>query len=288
MPQSPLPPLSSLSISNHVTPVNGNNTVLNAAEESGDNDDEDVGSIASLVSGNSSWAEDSETESLNPEDVGDDDDDDDDNSVNGIDKDAALLLNRRIAYSDTNGLRYPEGNRLSLILSDRGAPSPSYAASPLSRSRANSSESDSGTRISSSSAAAMATLNEEETSSKRRPMSLSTAMGGTSIGALESTAVADQAAVAAAEQEQSARAFFGNHPWTSRSDGGINSRLASGVRGNEIYYCGVIDILQKYNMWKQSESVFKGVAGWDTDKISAVNPDRYAARFVQFLKENID
>ena len=48
-----------------------------------------------------------------------------------------------------------------------------------------------------------------------------------------------------------------SHPWTSRMDGGINSRLSTGIRGNEIYYCGVIDILQQYNFSKQFENFFK-------------------------------
>lgn len=47
------------------------------------------------------------------------------------------------------------------------------------------------------------------------------------------------------------------HPWTSRVDGGINSRLKDGTRGNEIYYMGVIDILQQYNTSKMIESLFK-------------------------------
>lgn len=47
------------------------------------------------------------------------------------------------------------------------------------------------------------------------------------------------------------------HPWTSRQDGGINCRLADGSRGNEIYYMGVIDILQQYNVSKKAENFFK-------------------------------
>ena len=47
-------------------------------------------------------------------------------------------------------------------------------------------------------------------------------------------------------------------PWTRRKDGGINSRLPDiDVRGREIYFCGVIDILQQYNLRKRSETFFK-------------------------------
>jgi hypothetical protein len=46
------------------------------------------------------------------------------------------------------------------------------------------------------------------------------------------------------------------HPWTSRKDEGINSRV-NGKRGDEVYYLGVIDILQQYNANKRMETVFK-------------------------------
>jgi hypothetical protein len=47
-----------------------------------------------------------------------------------------------------------------------------------------------------------------------------------------------------------------SHPWTSRADGGINSRGPQG-RGNEIYFAGIIDILQEYNNHKYAETLFK-------------------------------
>jgi hypothetical protein len=46
-------------------------------------------------------------------------------------------------------------------------------------------------------------------------------------------------------------------PWTNRKDGGINSRIMLKDHGNEIYYVGVIDILQQYNMRKRTENFFK-------------------------------
>ena len=48
-----------------------------------------------------------------------------------------------------------------------------------------------------------------------------------------------------------------NHPWTLRKDTGINSRRQDGSRGDEIYYIGVIDILQQYNMRKRAETFIK-------------------------------
>lgn len=55
------------------------------------------------------------------------------------------------------------------------------------------------------------------------------------------------------------------HPWTKRQDNGINSRITSSInsemiheeRGNEIYYVGIIDILQQYNTNKRAENFFK-------------------------------
>ena len=46
-------------------------------------------------------------------------------------------------------------------------------------------------------------------------------------------------------------------PWTTRVDGGINCRKADGTRGDEIYYIGIIDILQQYNISKKAETFFK-------------------------------
>ena len=46
-------------------------------------------------------------------------------------------------------------------------------------------------------------------------------------------------------------------PWTTRVDGGINCRKADGSRGDEIYYIGIIDILQQYNIGKKAETFFK-------------------------------
>jgi hypothetical protein len=76
-----------------------------------------------------------------------------------------------------------------------------------------------------------------------------------------------------------------HHPWTGRLDGGINSRLADGSRGDQIYYIGVIDILQQYNASKRFETIFKGFTH-DKAQISSVDSVSYAKRFVKFMKDN--
>jgi hypothetical protein len=75
-------------------------------------------------------------------------------------------------------------------------------------------------------------------------------------------------------------------PWTLRMDGGINSRIGN-VRGDDIYYCGVIDILQQFNSMKSIENKVKSVY-LDAKMISCVDAKFYAQRFVKFLRDNID
>ena len=108
---------------------------------------------------------------------------------------------------------------------------------------------------------------------------------------------------------------------THRRDHGVQSRLADGNRGSEIYfvgksvikpaclpaclvegkesyvmsytvlYCttlythiGIIDILQQYNAFKRAETFFKSFK-YDSRQISAVDPRWYAHRFVNFVRE---
>jgi 1-phosphatidylinositol-4-phosphate 5-kinase len=54
------------------------------------------------------------------------------------------------------------------------------------------------------------------------------------------------------------------------------------VGGGEIYYCGIIDILQEYNLWKRSETFVRGVQ-YDRRHISSVEPREYADRFENFM-----
>ena len=53
-----------------------------------------------------------------------------------------------------------------------------------------------------------------------------------------------------------------------------------------IYYMGVIDILTVYNWKKKGENFLKSIKYSEAD-ISAVNPKKYAARFVQFMKDGM-
>lgn len=63
--------------------------------------------------------------------------------------------------------------------------------------------------------------------------------------------------------------------------GGIRSAPDVG----EIYFLGIIDILQVYNVGKRGETVFKSLLG-NGNKISSVHPRYYATRFVDFLLRN--
>lgn len=101
---------------------------------------------------------------------------------------------------------------------------------------------------------------------------------------------ASSPALGKSELAMTSRMTFGpgssrHHPWTGRHDGGINSRLGDGKRGDQIYYIGVIDILQQYNASKRFETVFKGLTH-EKSQISSVDSVSYAKRFVKFMKDN--
>ncbi|RNF05205.1 putative phosphatidylinositol-4-phosphate 5-kinase-like [Trypanosoma conorhini] len=68
-------------------------------------------------------------------------------------------------------------------------------------------------------------------------------------------------------------------------EGGMRSTDQPGTR-REIYYIGIIDILQRYNVGKYLETVFLGLAK-DPKKISSVPPREYAERFVAFVSSII-
>jgi 1-phosphatidylinositol-4-phosphate 5-kinase len=79
---------------------------------------------------------------------------------------------------------------------------------------------------------------------------------------------------------------FSNYAWTTRKDFGINSEI-EGERGDEIYYVGIIDILQQYNVRKRGENLMKSITH-DSTQISSVHPQLYASRFSKFITENSD
>ncbi len=73
-----------------------------------------------------------------------------------------------------------------------------------------------------------------------------------------------------------------------REEGGFEGRNADGTRNNEIYYIGIIDILQQYNVRKFGENRFKTYFTKQGGKdISAQPPKEYAQRFLEFLASSI-
>jgi len=68
-----------------------------------------------------------------------------------------------------------------------------------------------------------------------------------------------------------------NLPFFQQHRGGLRAAI---VEGPGIYYCGIIDILQRYTWSKWLERQFKVYIMWQNGKgLSAMNPDSYAARF---------
>lgn len=66
---------------------------------------------------------------------------------------------------------------------------------------------------------------------------------------------------------------------------GIPSAGPDGKIGRDLYFMGIIDILQQYDLRKRGENLLRRVVQ-PGGAISAVAPDFYARRFVQFLAEN--
>ena len=95
------------------------------------------------------------------------------------------------------------------------------------------------------------------------------------------------------ERAESTGADLADHTRSSNLDGrcftsdqgGMMSNKVSGLR-QEIYYIGIIDILQEYNARKRLENVFFG-AMHDRKRISCVDPNDYAARFIAFMSSII-
>jgi hypothetical protein len=267
-----------------------------------------------------------EEEEEEEEDDDDDDDDDDTDSQLSEDTDVGSVTDemihqaekhasrgRSVYYSDTEGLQSAEGERLSQILSLRGAESPtmgmvgrkqpglmSYRAlEALSdrrivirfgdgedkepKSRTDTYLRDEGDSDEDSDA--------EEGGKDTAGAGAMEGVGG-SVLSLENDSDLPRPPGPNSSRTSATpkMRFDARHPWTTRRDLGINSRMADNTeqRGDEIYYCGVIDILQLYNMHKRGETILKGLMGWDTSKISSVDPQSYAKRFIEFLEEHTD
>ncbi len=70
----------------------------------------------------------------------------------------------------------------------------------------------------------------------------------------------------------------------TRDDGGFGGMNDDGTPNNEIYYIGIIDILQQYNLLKFTENKYKSYFTRDcSTKISALPPQKYAKRFIDFI-----
>ena len=73
-----------------------------------------------------------------------------------------------------------------------------------------------------------------------------------------------------------------------RDDGGFWGMNDDGTLNNEIYYIGIIDILQQYNLMKFTENKYKSYFSQDCSaKISALPPQRYAKRFMEFIISSV-
>merc|ERR1719445_2838629 len=73
-----------------------------------------------------------------------------------------------------------------------------------------------------------------------------------------------------------------------QDQGGMRMRTKDGQDGDCIYFCGIIDVLQKYNKRKKVENFFRGLQPkTDVSTISAVPPDQYSMRMYEFLTDRI-
>jgi len=75
------------------------------------------------------------------------------------------------------------------------------------------------------------------------------------------------------------------NPYSIREDRGVESK--TGDRG-EIYFAGVIDILQMYNTRKWGETIMRKTIGNAEKDISCVSPEVYANRFVEFIDDLLE
>jgi len=74
-------------------------------------------------------------------------------------------------------------------------------------------------------------------------------------------------------------------PWTT-FHGGMVEEDELGAMGNEVYFVGLIDILQKYNKRKKLENWIKKMK-YDKHAISAAPPDLYAQRMCDFFEDKV-
>lgn len=73
--------------------------------------------------------------------------------------------------------------------------------------------------------------------------------------------------------------------YSTRDDLGIKSGFGEAA---ELYFAGIIDILQLYNTRKWGETIIRKAVGNSEMEISCVDPDSYADRFVNFMDSIIE
>jgi 1-phosphatidylinositol-4-phosphate 5-kinase len=100
-------------------------------------------------------------------------------------------------------------------------------------------------------------------------------------GTGEGNAAAAQPPSTAAAVTSSASLELDGKCFTADQGGMLSQDEVNGRR--EIYYIGIIDILQEYNLWKRSETVVMGIRRRSLHQISSVPPNEYASRFLSFM-----
>lgn len=94
----------------------------------------------------------------------------------------------------------------------------------------------------------------------------------------------DASSTLASTVEESTRSTY-ETSYTLREDFGIESRSGD---LKEIYFCGIIDILQNYNARKWGETQMRKAIGGQESEISCVSPNVYADRFVNFIDSIVE
>ena len=67
------------------------------------------------------------------------------------------------------------------------------------------------------------------------------------------------------------------------TEGGVRGLMRHGNPQNEIYFIGIIDMLQHYNVNKKVERGLKRGLGKAAEGISSINSPDYAARFMRHM-----
>jgi len=62
---------------------------------------------------------------------------------------------------------------------------------------------------------------------------------------------------------------------------------ATKALGRELYFVGVIDILQAYNMRKHAETAIYSIYKWSRYGISCVPPGEYGNRFMRYVEDMV-